>query len=51
MNSLVLSILNLLIHLTNDISHLIKWSLNTPKSTRGLDALSIFLFLVIDDKS
>jgi hypothetical protein len=30
----------LLIHLTNDISHLIKLSFNTPKSTRGLDALS-----------
>jgi hypothetical protein len=40
MNSLVLSIYNLLIHLTNDISHLIKLSFNTLKSTRGLDALS-----------
>jgi hypothetical protein len=28
------------IHLTNDISHLIKLSFNTPKSNRGLDALS-----------
>jgi hypothetical protein len=27
------------IHLTNDISHLIKLSFNTPKSTRGLDTL------------
>jgi hypothetical protein len=25
-------------------------SFNTPKSTRGLDALSIFFFLVIEDK-
>jgi hypothetical protein len=41
MNSLVLSILILLIHLTNDISHLIKLSFNTPKPTRGLDALSV----------
>jgi hypothetical protein len=33
----------MLIHLTNDISHLIKLSFNTPKSTRGLDALSPLL--------
>jgi hypothetical protein len=38
------------IHLTHDISHLIKLSFNTPKSTRGLDALSISPFLVIDEK-
>jgi hypothetical protein len=31
----------MLIHLTNDISHLIKLSFNTPKFTRGLDALSV----------
>jgi hypothetical protein len=30
------------IQLTHDISYLIKLSFNTPKSTRGLDALSIF---------
>jgi hypothetical protein len=30
----------LLIHLTNDISHLIKLSFNIPKFSRGLDALS-----------
>jgi hypothetical protein len=29
------------IHLTHDISHLIKLSFNTPKSTRGLDALLV----------
>jgi hypothetical protein len=29
------------IHLTHDINHLIKLSFNTPKSTRGLDALSV----------
>jgi hypothetical protein len=40
----------MLIHLTHDIRHLIKLSFNTPKSTMGLDALSIFPFLVIDDK-
>jgi hypothetical protein len=39
----------MLIHLTKDISPLIKLSFNTPKLTRGLDALSIFSFLVIDD--
>jgi hypothetical protein len=33
----------MLIHLTRDISHLIKLLLNTPKSTRGLDALSVLL--------
>jgi hypothetical protein len=33
----------MLIHLTNDISHLIKLSFNTPKFTRGLDPLSILL--------
>jgi hypothetical protein len=33
----------MLIHLTNDISHLIKLSFNTTKSTRGLDALSPLL--------
>jgi hypothetical protein len=38
------------IHLTPDISHLIKLSFNRTKSTRGLDALSISFFLVIDDK-
>jgi hypothetical protein len=32
---------NLLIHLTHDISPLIKLSFNTPKSTRGLNALSV----------
>jgi hypothetical protein len=31
----------MLIHLTTDINHLIKLSFNTPKSTRGLDALSV----------
>jgi hypothetical protein len=31
----------MLIHLTYDISHLVKLSFNTPKSTRGLDALSL----------
>jgi hypothetical protein len=36
-----ISIKNLLIHLTHDISSLIKLSFNTSKSTRGLDALSI----------
>jgi hypothetical protein len=41
MNSLVLFIYNMFIHLTNDISHLIKLSFNTPKFTRGLDALLI----------
>jgi hypothetical protein len=50
MNSLVLSIQNLLIHLTNDISHLIKLSFNTPKSTMGLGALSISPFLMTGDK-
>jgi hypothetical protein len=40
MNSFVLSIYDLLIYLTNNISHLIKLSFNTQKSTRGLDALS-----------
>jgi hypothetical protein len=30
----------MLIYLTHDIRHLIKLSFNTPKSTRGLDALS-----------
>jgi hypothetical protein len=33
----------MLIHLTNDISHLIKLSFNTTKSTRSLDALSPLL--------
>jgi hypothetical protein len=40
MNTFVLFIKNLLIHLTLDIRPLIKLSFNTPKSTRGLDALS-----------
>jgi hypothetical protein len=40
MNLFVLFIYNLLIHLINDISHLIKLSFNTPKSTKSLDALS-----------
>jgi hypothetical protein len=35
----------MLIHLTYDISPLIKLSFNIPKSTRGLDALS---FLMVD---
>jgi hypothetical protein len=39
MNSLILFIYNLLIHLTNDISHLIKLLFNTSKFTRRLDAL------------
>jgi hypothetical protein len=49
MNTFVLFIYNLLIHLTHDIRPLTKLSFNTPKSTRGLDALSISPFLVIDD--
>jgi hypothetical protein len=36
----------MLIHLTNDISHLIKLSFNTLKSTRGLDALSTISHVV-----
>jgi hypothetical protein len=31
----------MLIHLIHDISYLIKLSFNTPKSTSGLDALSV----------
>jgi hypothetical protein len=41
----------LLIHLTHDISYLIKLSFNTPKSTCGLDSLSISPCLMIDDNS
>jgi GDP-D-mannose dehydratase len=33
----------MLIHLTHNISPLIKLSFNTPKSTRNLDALSVRL--------
>jgi hypothetical protein len=40
----------MLIHLTHDISHLIKLSFNTPKSTRGLDALSGVVFERCEDK-
>jgi hypothetical protein len=39
---------NMLIHLTRDISSLIKLSFNTPKSTRGLDSLSPILLVVVD---
>jgi hypothetical protein len=41
----------MLIHLTHDISHLIKLLFYTPKFTKGLDALSISHFLMIDDKT
>jgi hypothetical protein len=37
----------MLIHLTNDISHLIKLSFNTPKSTRDLDALLVAIQVII----
>jgi hypothetical protein len=45
MNLFVLSIWIMLIHLTTNISHLIKLSFNTPKSTRGLDALSAHVLI------
>ena len=47
MNTLLYFLLQLLLA---TMSHLIVLSNNTPKPTRGLDALSISPFLVIDDK-
>ena len=40
---------NLLIYSTKTLVFLIKLSLNAPKSLRGLDALTISPFLVIDE--
>jgi hypothetical protein len=38
----------MLIHLTYDIRPLIKLSFNTPKSTRGVDALSTIYIYRLD---
>jgi len=50
MSYIIPQIKYLLIILCKQVSPLIVLSINTPKPTNGLDALSIYPFLVIDDK-
>ena len=50
MSYIIPQIKYLLIISCKQVSPLIVLSINTPKPTKGLDALSISPFLVIDDK-